>query len=209
MEENTNVETKSVVLKTIFEWIELLALSVACVIIVLNCFLRYSPVDGSSMNQTLEDKDILILSNLFYTPEVGDIVVFANEATTYDKPYVKRIIATEGQHLVIDKETRTVMVNGEISECEKYAYYDPQKPADMFWDDVDMVIPEGHVFVMGDNRYNSRDSRAIGTVDCRNIIGKVVFRLLPFEKIGTVDGVVETAEVEINDGNYETVPALG
>lgn len=188
-----NKVEKNDILKTVFEWIELVAFSVVCVIIILNCFARYSPVDGASMNQTLQDKDVLILSNLFYEPEVGDIVVFASDNTNgkigtgYNKPYVKRVIATEGQHLIIDQESRTITVDGEVSECEEYAYYDPTKMmfVDAYWPNVDMVIPEGHVYVMGDNRYNSSDSRVLGPVDTRDIIGKVVFRLMP--EFGTVE----------------------
>ncbi|MBE6686087.1 MAG: signal peptidase I [Ruminococcaceae bacterium] len=182
-----NKVEKTDLLKTVFEWVELVAFSVACVIIVLNCFARYSPVDGDSMNQTLINGDVLILSNLFYEPDVGDIVVFANERTTYKKPYVKRVIATEGQHLVIDREAKTVTVDGEVSECEEFAFYDPTKQiVDIYWPDIDITVPEGHIFVMGDNRYNSTDSRMIGCVDTRDIIGKVVFRLLPFESMGKV-----------------------
>ncbi|MBR5515837.1 MAG: signal peptidase I [Clostridia bacterium] len=187
MENEKKVE-KNDILRSLFEWIELVAFSVAFVLIILNCFARYSPVDGASMNQTLQDKDVLILSNLFYEPKVGDIVVFANQTTSYEKPYVKRVIATQGQHIVIDKSTQTITVDGEVSECEKYAYYDPTKEyIDFYWPDIDMVIPEGQIFVLGDNRYNSSDSRLIGTVDERDIIGRVVFRLMPFDVIGTVE----------------------
>lgn len=188
-----NKVEKSDFLKTVFEWVELVAFSVACVIIILNCFVRYSPVDGDSMNQTLQNKDVLILSNLFYEPEVGDIVVFASDnsngkiGTGYNKPYVKRVIATEGQHLVIDNETKTITVDGKVSECEKYAYYDPARMlfVDAYWPDIDIVIPEGQVFVLGDNRYNSADSRMLGTVDTRDIIGRVVLRIMP--NFGTVE----------------------
>ncbi|MBE6573301.1 MAG: signal peptidase I [Ruminococcaceae bacterium] len=185
-------ENNSSLIRTVFEWVELLAFSVACVLIVLNCFVRYSPVDGISMNKTLEDKDILILSNLFYEPDVGDIIVFASDnsngklGTGYNKPYVKRVIATEGQHVVIDAAEKKIYVDGKVSECEKYAFYDPARSG-YPWTDIDVIIPEGHVFVLGDNRYNSSDSRALGPIDTRDIIGRVVFRLLPFDSIGTVE----------------------
>lgn len=196
MDNTTKNDTLSNISKSIFEWVELFAISIAVVIIVLNCFARYSPVDGASMNQTLQDKDVLILSNLFYTPEQGDIVVFASSnadgpftGTGYNKPYVKRVIATEGQTVDINFETWEIFVDGEKIE-EDYAYYDEAaRPSLLSTFDGYISYPhtveEGHVFVLGDNRWNSQDSRIIGDVDVRDILGRVVFRVYP--NTGTVE----------------------
>lgn len=178
--------------RSIFEWVELVAVSVAAVIIILNCFARYSPVNGASMNETLQDKDVLILSNLFYTPKNGDIVVFATDNTNningtgYEEPYVKRVIATEGQVVDYDPLSGKVTVNGVEPEWEQYAAHkEPMRTNYMADIDYPFTVPEGHIFVMGDNRWHSRDSRDIGPVDVRTVLGKVVFRLYP--NTGIVD----------------------
>lgn len=178
--------------RSIFEWVELVAVSVAAVIIILNCFARYSPVNGASMNETLQHKDVLILSNLFYTPKNGDIVVFATDNTNningtgYNEPYVKRVIATEGQVLDYDPISGKVTVDGEVPEWEQYAVHKDNMRTNYMADiEYPYTVPDGHIFVMGDNRWHSRDSRDIGPVDVRTVLGKVVFRLYP--NTGIVD----------------------
>lgn len=181
------VKRENGVLKNIFEWIELFALSVAVVMVVLVCLCRHSPVIGASMNETLHENDLLIISDLFYEPEQGDIIVFASKATTYEKPYVKRIIATEGQTIDYDPLTGAVTVDGKLLN-EKYATY--KGVQHNYYGELvtyPYVVPEGHVFVMGDNRWNSNDSRTIGAVDERCIIGRVICRLFPFDQIGAVE----------------------
>lgn len=207
METKTENKIANTIVRTVFEWVELFAISITVVMIVLNCFARYSPVDGHSMRTTLEDKDVLILSNLFYEPKQGDIVVFASKTTTYEKPYVKRVIATAGQTVWVDPATYDIYVDGE-KIVDTTAYYDrvvsesampglnidpemvgqTDRSCNMWGYLVkEHVVPEGHIFVMGDNRWNSHDSRAIGDVDVRDVLGRVVFRLMPFDKLGTVD----------------------
>ena len=184
MTENQNVtQEKESTLRGIFEWVELFAVSIAVVMVVLVCIGRHSPVSGTSMNETLQDKDLLIISDLFYTPAQGDVVVFESKATTYEKPYVKRVIATEGQVIDYNPSTGEVRVDGELLYEDYITYKGMQRShyeADITYP---FTVPEGHVFVMGDNRWNSRDSRDIGPVDCRCIIGKVIFRVYPFDQI--------------------------
>lgn len=202
--ENTNKKNQNSLVRTVFEWVELVAISITVVMIILNCFARYSPVDGDSMNETLHDKDILILSDLFYTPKNGDIVVFASKkesaedytiedfadmigtdgvkktGTGYDVPYVKRVIATAGQVVDYDPVTNEVTVDGEVPEWEQYATYKgSQRSVYASGITYPYTVPEGHIFVMGDNRWNSRDSRDIGPVDVRTVLGRVVFRIYP------------------------------
>lgn len=187
MTELSDTKAGNAVVKNIFEWIELFAVSVAVVMIVLVCFGRHSPVIGASMNETLQEDDLLIISDLFYEPKQGDVIVFASKETTYEKPYVKRIIATENQTVDYDPSTGAVTVDGKLIN-EPYATYKGTQR--MFYSNIityPYKVPEGHVFVMGDNRWNSNDSRSIGAIDERSIIGRVIFRLFPFDQIGTVD----------------------
>ena len=174
--------------RSIFEWVELLALSVCFVLLVLVLLGRHSPVDGQSMMNTLQDKDLLIISDLFYTPKQGDIIVFENDKTGYDRPYVKRIVATEGQTVAIDESARKVIVDGEPLD-EPYAEYFNGGTLDgysFFSDKYQYTLKEGEVFVLGDNRCNSTDSRIIGPVDVRSIIGRVLIRAYPFSQAGKV-----------------------
>ena len=182
------VKPKKDFLKSVFEWIELFAVSVAIVMTVLVCVARHSPVIGESMRDTLQQDDLLIISSLFYTPERGDIVVFENEDTTYLKPYVKRVIATEGQKVRIENTElgMNVWVDGHLI-IEGYAYYAGYpRPMTGYAISEEITVPEGQVFVMGDNRWNSTDSRILGTIDVRCIIGRVVIRVLPVRSFGTV-----------------------
>ena len=188
MENAVEEKKKNDGLKAVFEWLELLAVSVACVVVILTLIARYSPVNGTSMNETLQNKDVLVLSNLFYTPKNGDIIVFESAVTGYDEPYVKRIIATAGQTVNIDFDTWTITVDGEEPEWEKHATY---KGVERLYYNADITypytVPDDCVFVMGDNRWNSRDSRDIGPVETRTILGRVVCRVFPFSDFGKVD----------------------
>ena len=145
---------------------------------------RVVVVDGNSMNQTLIHGDrILLISNTLYrNPKQGDIVVISKDSFRNGECIVKRVIATEGQLVEIDFENRIVYVDGVALE-ESYAFFEVGFDGPMSKFDVQfpLVVEEGCIFVMGDNRNNSTDSRNadIGFVDCREVLGKAVFILLP------------------------------
>ena len=191
MERNTPTEAKRSpgfgFFKWIFDYVEVLAISVLAVLLVFTFCFRICRVDGNSMNNTLLNDERLITSNLFYTPKQGDIIVCQSVKYGLDKPLVKRIIATEGQKVRLDRENWKIYVNDFPLE-EPYLVIGEGMMVDWQYDTDEIVIPKGHVFVMGDNRNNSLDSRfySVGMIDERYIIGQVIYRFLPFDVFGPV-----------------------
>ncbi len=173
--------------KEFFEWIELFGYAVAVVIVLFTFVCRIAVVSGPSMEQTLFNGEALIVSDLFYTPKQGDVIVFQSNTILDNEAIVKRVIATEGQTVDIDFATWTVTVDG-VPLKEDYVNY--IRDAYMNGSDYSypLTVEEGKLFVMGDNRNHSSDSRdsRIGQVDERFVLGHVLFRFLPFEKIGVI-----------------------
>ena len=145
---------------------------------------RIIGVDGSSMYPTLHHTDKIITSNLFYTPENGDIVVVQTDKFGPD-PIVKRIIATEGQTVDIDFLKGEVSVDGKVID-EPYIAEPTYLEGDVIFP---QTVPEGCVFVLGDNRNASRDSRfeSVGMVDIRELLGKASFRFMPINRLGVIN----------------------
>ena len=169
---------KSEVVHTVLDWIGSLVTALVCVLLVMTFFFRVIDVDGTSMAPTLIDTDKVIITNLFYTPHDGDVVVISH-GEEYSKPLVKRVIAVPGQELRIDFENNAVYVDGEKLE-EDYIQgvtIRGDKPAE----EINGVIPEGKLFVMGDNRTVSLDSRyrSVDLIDVSSVIGKAQFVVIP------------------------------
>ena len=140
-------------------------------------------VDGESMEDTLYEGQALIISKLSYTPKTNDIIVFQLPASKYKEPMVKRVIATEGQVVDIDFYNWKVYVDGvALDEYEEGAVMLMSSYTFPY------TVPKGKIFVMGDNRNESLDSRSseIGPVDTRYLLGRVIFRLTPLSKLGPV-----------------------
>ena len=141
------------------------------------------------MLNTLENGDHLIISNLFYEPQRGDIIVFEDysKPDDYKKAVIKRIIALKGDTVEIkaaeDGKSLVVLVNDKVIKDDN-AYYLPGKTPQPFGP---ITVGEGEVFVLGDNRYNSTDSRHVGTINVDSITGKVILRFYPFDKFGIVE----------------------
>ena len=168
---------------------------IAILLIFLLLF-RVIVVSGISMNNTLIHGDyLLLINNVFYNnPQQGDIIVAAKDSFKQGEPIIKRVIATEGQWVDIDFEKGIVYVNGTALD-EPYT-----KTATTLYEGVDfpLMVDEGCVFVMGDNRNESKDSRSleIGQIDKREILGRAIFLFLPgrdpvtekmnFERIGAL-----------------------
>lgn len=149
---------------------------VVCVLL-FTFFVRLVDVDGSSMHPTLEDGDRMAVSDLFYAPAEGDIVVIRTAAFG-GAPLVKRVIATGGQTVDIDFDTGVVWVDGRALD-EPYVAEPTRERLDFTGP---VTVPADCVFVMGDNRNASNDSRdaRVGCVDEREIIGRVLCTLFPF-----------------------------
>ncbi len=170
--------------RELFDWSESFVTALLIIVVLFAFFVRSIGVDGTSMINTLHDGDYLIVSNLFYDPEPGDIVVLTKKTFMTDS-IVKRIIATGGQTIDMDFQTGEVWVDGELLD-EPYLREQMWKHEDMTFP---ATVPEGCVFVMGDNRNGSTDSRnsLLGMVDERYIVGHVLVRIWPLNALGTVD----------------------
>ena len=166
----------------IYDWIQCIVYALIACVIVFVFFVRLVDVVGSSMHPTLEDGDKMVVTNLFYKPKQGDIIVFQKDDYA-DYALVKRVIATEMQTVEIDFDKHIVYVDGKALD-EPYIAEPTANKIDFTGV---QIVPPGCVFVMGDNRNDSTDSRdeRIGMVDTRNIIGKVMFISFPFDHIGS------------------------
>ena len=166
-----------------YDWIRCILFAISIVVICLTFIFRLVDVDGTSMESTLESNDKVIVTNLFYTPKDGDIIVISHGAE-YAKPIIKRVIATEGQTIKLDYENDRIIVDGVVLD-EPYIK-DSTFEGNYGDYEIPEVVPEGKVFVMGDNRRVSLDSRRteIGLIDVDNVIGKDQFVAFPFNDFG-------------------------
>ena len=168
----------------VYDWIQCIIFALVFCVLLFVFAVRMVNVVGHSMVPTLEQSDKVVISNLFYHPKQGDIVVLRKQ-TLMEEPIVKRIIATEGQTVDIDFDDGVVYVDGKALD-EPYVN-EPVHDRENF--EGKITVPEGCVFVMGDNRNNSLDSRddELGPVDNRYILGKAIYTLLPAEHAGAIE----------------------
>ena len=172
--------------QSVLEWAEVVVGSVVAVTLLLTFLCRIITVDGSSMNPTYENGDRVLVTNLAGPVEQGDVVIVVN---ALEEPIIKRVVATQGQVVDFDPALGEVTVDGEPLYGETFGISNgitflPDLPGEVL--EFPQTVPEGCVFVLGDNRQYSKDSRfaEVGMVDCRNILGKVVFDLFPLTKFG-------------------------
>lgn len=174
--------------RDLFAWLQALVFALLLLMLCFTFFGRIIAVDGHSMDPTLHDGDMLLLQCINYEPQQGDIVVLTKPFASVTGPIVKRVIATGGQLVQIDYDAGTVSVDGQLLD-EPYIYEEMLRPLSGSQQTTMSYVPEGHVFVMGDNRNNSMDSRHIdlGTVDTRYVLGKALLVALPINHFGVIN----------------------
>ena len=170
----------------LFFWLQALVAALITLILLFTFVGRIIGVDGESMMPTLHNRDMLLLQSIGYSPEQGDVVVLSTKDFRNGAPIVKRIIAVGGQTVDIDFDNGYVYVDGQ--QLDESAYIENGITRDQYDVEFPQTVPEGHVFVLGDNRTVSKDSRdsEVGMIDQRCIIGKVQMIYQPFSEFGWV-----------------------
>ncbi len=186
----SNIVIKNTKSAVVLEWLEAFVLASFLVILLLIFVYKQISVVGSSMEPTLVGSsksdpsrvgDRLIVSRMFYEPGVNDIVVI--KSLGLEEIIIKRIVATENQVVDIDFDRGIVIVDGKIRNepfIKEVTRYQPEEGYE-----YPITVPSGHVFVLGDNRNASTDSRDIrvGMIRETDIMGKAFFRIWPFDRI--------------------------
>ena len=184
------LEGKDALKVDLYFWLQALVMVLVALILIFTFVGRIIGVVGSSMYPTLHDGDLLLLQSIGYTPKQGDVVVLTKEFDASEGPIVKRVIATGGQTVDIDYATNSVYVDGErLDEPYIKEVMQDVTQTDPYRTQTHIEVPEGSIFVMGDNRNNSDDSRddRIGCIDEDYVLGKVFFSIFPFDTFGPME----------------------
>lgn len=184
------------VFDSIIDWLESFVFAVFIVILVFTFILRTVVVKGSSMEPNFHDKDRLIISHFNLTPEKGDILVM--NCYGLNETIIKRCIGVQGDKIRIDYNNNILEVNGEVMSNEYLGepmYDKPSFDKTFVVEDgvYEYQVPVGKIFVMGDNRNGSSDSRFayVGFINVEDVLGKVVFRMYPFDTVGVIDSFIK------------------
>ena len=171
--------------QSLYSWLQAVAPVIIGIVLVFTFVGRLTPVDGPSMEPTLWHGDMMVVRSLGYTPKQGDVVVLTKAFRDVDGPIVKRVIAVGGQTVDIDYDAGTVAVDGQVLD---EPYINEAMLCPTYENQTHIEVPEGSIFVMGDNRNHSSDSRdvTLGTVDERYVLGRAVCVLLPFQNFGMI-----------------------
>lgn len=185
----------------VFDCLETFCYALVLMMILFVFVLRFVTVNGTSMVETLQHNDKLIISDVLYTPATGDIVVIDADGLFQDRYIIKRVIATGGQTVDINFESWEVRVDGTLLE-EDYVNYDGTPMKTEMWIETSesvvktyedgalkrasFTVPEGQIFVMGDNRNGSSDGRQVGCLGEDRVLGRVLIRVGPKSSFGRV-----------------------
>jgi len=169
-----------------YEWMEALITSLIIVVVLFSFTMRIVSVSGPSMLPTLRSYDKVLLFSQFYQPKQGDVVVITH-TEGLSEPIIKRVIALENQTVDIDFQSGTVIVDGKRLDESRYIQNGITTQASDFR--FPLTVPKGCVFVLGDNRPVSNDSRSsdVGMVDQRFILGKAEWVVFPFDRFGKIN----------------------
>ena len=186
--ENTTQTTKTSAYQkavaNIYSFLSTLLLCMTVIFVFFACVFRLVSVDGDSMYPNLNNNDKIIVSDFLYTPDYGDIIALS-KTTAQEQSMIKRVIALPGDTVMIDFDTHLITVNGKVI-FEDYEVSEAISEKGDFT--YPLTVPEDCVFVLGDNRINSSDSRdvSVGYVSVDSIEGKAMFRILPFSSAGVL-----------------------
>ena len=169
---------KGSVQKEIFEWVQAIVIAVVLALIIRSFIFTVVRVDGQSMEPNLHNNDRMIVWRLGYEPKQGDIIIFNPPGYAKNIYWVKRVIAMGGQHVEIDYATNSVYVDGEKLD-ESYLGEEMLPQSTL----TEVDVPEGSIFVMGDNRNHSTDGRVIGPIEKERIVGRAVWRFWPLNNM--------------------------
>ena len=184
----------------LFDWMETIIIALVSVVVIFSLFFRLAVIVGPSMQNTLYENERVIITNFLYKPQYGDIVVISRNSgnsvdgiATSREPIIKRVIATGGQYVDIDFASGKVYVGDDLSNMTELDEPYVNGPTILEGDvEFPVYVKEGYIFVLGDNRNNSTDSRSSsigeeGLVDERYILGKAIYRVWPFKSIGGLE----------------------
>ena len=184
---HTGKKTGGAISAFLFDLADVLVSSVVLVSLLFTFLFRVVTVEGPSMSPNYSSGEKLLISNGADNPKLGDVVIVADVLA--EGPIIKRVIATEGQTVDFDAEAKSVLVDGKVIDDSQFGI--EQGITEILWQNYEMLdfpqtVPEGCVFVLGDNRIFSKDSRfaEIGMIDKRKILGKALVSIFPFNKLG-------------------------
>ena len=194
-ESKKEINSQSTKSNSLFEWYDSILKALIIILILITFFFKVCTVVGNSMNNTLYNNERIVISNFLYTPKENDIIVFHQTGEILNEPCVKRVIATGNKWVKIDYDNKILYVSSDnifneddIVDESTYAFFDTDNYRHQSGI-YEIYVPEGKLFVMGDNRNNSLDSRysSIGLIDEKTVLGKVIFRIAPSDRVGTIN----------------------